>query len=72
MPKEIGISNKDFGTYLKDDPSESKLPTNSLLNTYFLLIMYWFFIYFSNYNRSTQFCMIALGSNTISYLGMNF
>jgi len=36
MPKEIGISNKDFGTYLKDDPSESKLPTNSL----FQLILY--------------------------------
>ena len=36
MPKEIGISNKDFGTYLKDDPSESELPTNSLCEHLFL------------------------------------
>ena len=35
MPKEIGISNKDFGTYLKDDPSECKLPTNSLFKYLF-------------------------------------
>ena len=47
MPKEIGISNKDFGTYLKDDPSESILPTNSLFEhlffTNYVLVFYSFF-----------------------------
>ena len=46
MPKEIGISNKDFGTYLKDDPSESKLPTNSLFEHLFLTNYVLFFYLF--------------------------
>ena len=46
MPKEIGISNKDFGTYLKDDPSESKLPTNSFVWTLIFSLIMVFYSFF--------------------------
>ena len=63
MPKEIGISNKDLRTYLKDDPSESKLPTNSLFEHLFFTNYVLFLFIFPTILETHNFVWL-LGSNT--------